>query len=450
MRTVIIGGVAAGMSAASKLKRLRPEMDIVVLEKGRDLSYGACGMPYYLSGLIPDEAKLIARTKRDFEDTGIDVRTEHEVIGIDTDNQRVHAMRDGDRVDIDYDRLVIATGASPIRLDVPGRDLNRIHTLSTLEDARGLRDALNDPNVRHVTIVGGGYIGIEIAENVHALGKDVTIIEAAERVLSTFSPFVSDAVQKTLAAHDVTLHTNERVTAYEEKESRVHVVTPTKRIVTDLVIEAVGIRPNTGFLNGAIETTEAGAIVVDSMMRTNVRGVYAAGDCVAYPHKLTGKPAFVPLGTHANKAGRVVAEHIAEVPTGFDGVIGSTMLKAFNLEVARVGLNLATAEAANMAVDETRVKARDKSGYYPDSKRVDLAIYTDPSDARLLGADMVGEAGVALRINTIATAIGAGLSADAFARYDLAYAPPFSPVYDPLQIACMQVKPSTRKGGKTQ
>ncbi len=447
LRTLIIGGVAAGMSAASKLKRLRPNDDIVVLEKGCDVSYGACGMPYYLSGRIPDEHKLIARTKREFEDAGIEVRLQHEVIDIDTEAKRVVALTQGERVGLCYDRLVIATGASPIRLPVPGRELRGIHTLGSLEDARGLRRALQRSDVRHVAIVGGGYIGIEIAENVREMGKEVTIIEAEERVLSTFAPFVSKAVNDTLLAHGVRVYLQETVSAYKGVDHVKQVISKQRSLNVDLVIEAVGIRPNTGFLDDAFDTVENGAIIVNETMQTSVTDVYAAGDCVAYPHKLTGTPAFVPLGTHANKAGRVIAEHIAGLKSHFDGVIGATMLKAFNLEVARAGLNLDSANKANITVHETHINARDKSGYYPGAKPMDVAVYTDPKSGRLYGAEMVGEAGVALRINTIATAIIAGMNADAFARADLAYAPPFAPVYDPLQVACMQVTTHPNKGG---
>ena len=441
MKVVVIGGVAAGMSMASKLKRLDASIDIEVYEKGEDLSYGACGLPYFLSDVIPRESLLIAKKKADFEAAGIRVYTSHEVINVDETTKHVTVKHRDKTWEVSYDKLVIGSGASPIRLPLENRHLKNILTLNSLEDGRRLKALLSNPLIRNVAIVGGGYIGLEVAENLLEMKKQVRIIERMERLLLPFDPFISDAAKKTLEDHGAIVHLNEEVKNYHG-ETTVHALkTDRDTYPVDLVIEAVGIRPNTQFLeNTSIERLKNGAVITNDYMETNVKDIYAAGDCASVYHLITQQPTYIALGTHANKAGRVIAERIAGNEARFAGVVGSTVLKVCDLEIAKTGLSVHELERAKIPYQTVNVRAKDKAGYYPQAEKIDIVVHYNPHNCQLLGAQMVGKSGVAHRINVMALAITQKLTAEAFSSLDLAYAPPFSPVYDPLQIATNQIK----------
>ncbi|MGM0436415.1 MAG: CoA-disulfide reductase [Bacillota bacterium] len=441
MKLIIIGAVAAGMSAASKLKRLDPSINITVYEKGRDVSYGACGMPYYVSGDIENDQTLVARTPEEFRKKGIDLHLKHEVTHVDPGNREVtvRGIENDTKFSATYDKLLIATGAGAIRLPIEGSDLGGIITLGTLEDARNMHSVLRDESIQKVAIIGAGYIGVEISESLRKLGKDVRIIEQMPHVLPKFSPMVGEVVEENLRENGVSLHLEERLEKYTGKNRVEALHTDQGVYEVDLVIEAIGVKPATKFLaKSGIDMLENGAIKVNNKMETNIENIYAAGDCAAYPHKLTGEMAYIPLGTHANKAGRIIAERLSGMDSVFHGVIGSSVLKAFELEIARTGVTVE--EAKNFNSDSVMIKAPDRSGYYPGATPIDIQVIYDKDTCKLLGVEMVGEAGVAHRINVAATAISTGLTAHEFSQLDLAYAPPFSPVWDPLQTACNQIK----------
>ncbi len=443
MRVIVIGGVAAGMSAASKLKRLNKDVDIIVYEKGQDLSYAACGMPYFLSDIIKDEDALIARTKDQFEKNGIRVEVMHEVTGVNPKTKQITGtnLKSNEPFQDSYDKLIIATGAKGIRLPIEGSDLAGIHTLNSLDDAKALKTALKKAENKTVAIIGGGYIGLEVAENLREMNKNVIVIEMLPRLLNVFNPFISEAALKCLKDHQVDVYLNETVKSYHGDKKVQHVKTDKGTYDVDLIIEAVGVKPNTSFLDEtSIKRLKNGAIVVNDKMETSANDIYSAGDCVAYPHRLRSLPAHIPLGTHANKAGRVIAEQIAGNDERFNGVLGSSVLRVFDLEIAKTGLSTKEAENDNRNYDVVRVKSRDKADYYPGASPIDIEILYDKDSCKLLGVQMIGVTGVAQRINTAATAIHNNMTAKAYASIDFAYAPPFSPVYDPLHIAAMQVK----------
>ncbi|MFP4287466.1 MAG: CoA-disulfide reductase [Candidatus Izemoplasmataceae bacterium] len=444
MNVLIIGAVAAGMSTASKLRRLDESIKITVLEKGKDVSYGACGLPYFLSDMISDEQKLIARTPEKFIEQGINLLLNHEAIEVNHEEKTVKAFNHETKEEriFSYDKLVIATGTSPIRLPVEGKNLKGIHTLNSLEDGRRLKAALNKPDVKKVAVVGAGYIGLEVAENLIEMGKEVIIIEKENRVLTKFSELVSKITLETLLSHDISVNLNETVMAYHGKDHVTHVITDDATYQVDLVIEAIGVIPNTKFLeNIPFERLSNGAIITNKRMETSVKDIYAAGDCVAYYHRiLKTTHSFLPLGTHANKAGRVIAENIAGENSFFEGVIGSSVIKVFDLEIARTGLDLKEAKAHHINAKSVHITAKDRSSYYPNAKNIDIEIIYNDDTCQLLGAYMIGKSGVAHRINTIATAVSLGMTAEEYAALDYAYAPPFSPVYDPVQIATNQIK----------
>ncbi len=441
MDVIVIGGVAAGMSAASKLKRLDPSVNITVFEKGRDLSYGACGMPYYLSGLVEHVDDLIAKTAADFKNMAINVFLEHEVVAVDPKTQSVTVKHQSKTKKVRYDKLIIATGASAIRLPVENSHLNGIHVLNSLEDVKQLKAALDQERVQKVAIIGGGYIGLEVADNIRAIGKDVLIIEREKNLLPIFDEMIAKNAKKTCEENGVMIKLDETVKGYQGDNAVTHVVTNKNTYGVDLVIEAIGIRPNTKFLEDtAIKRIKNGAIVVNSNMETTASSIYAAGDCVAYPHQLYDGLAYVPLGTHANKAGRVIAENIAGNKLAFAGVIGSSVLKVFDQTYAKAGLSEAECKQYDIPCDSVHVKAKDKAGYYQGAEIVEVKLLFNPQTKQLLGAQMFGKESVGTRINIIAVAIQQKMTSDVFAQLDLAYAPPYSPVYDPLLIAAMQIK----------
>ncbi len=451
MKVLIIGGVAAGMSTAAKLSRSNKKADITVYEKGTDLSYGACGLPYYVSDVIEDDQKLIARTKKEFEESGIRVKTLHEVIAVDTKKKTVTVkdLSGGETFEDRYDALVIATGARAIRLPVEGSNLANIHTLNTLEDGRRLKKALQQDNIETVAIIGGGFIGLEAAEMLRTMDKKTILIEQMDQVMPTYDKAITAHVEDVLKKHEVALHLGETVNHYQGDKSVSKVVTSKHAFDVDLVIETVGVRPNSAFLEKTdIKMTDNGAIIVDERMRTSAASVYAAGDVSTFYHRLKDTyEAFMPLGTHANKAGKVIAAQLSGEDKVFHGIIGSNVVKVFELELAKTGLGEKELEQSDFDHDSVMIKAPNQSGYYPGMRPVHIKIHYDKSDCRLLGCQMVGEKGVAHRINIMATAITNKMDAEGFSNLDLAYAPPFSPVWDPLQIATNQIKCQKKKRG---
>ncbi|MGM0496101.1 MAG: CoA-disulfide reductase [Bacillota bacterium] len=441
MKTIIIGGVAAGMSAASKLRRLDKDAIIHVYEKGSDLSYGACGMPYYLGGLIENEEKLIARTKSDFEKKNIKVFLKHEVVKVNPKAKTIEVknLEQNKIINDKYDKLVIAVGTKANRTNILGTDKANIQVLNKLSDARKLKPLID--KAKSVAIIGGGYIGLEIAENLAHLGKKVDIIERLPQLLPIYDKVIAKKAQTALEAIGVNIYLEENLEEYLQKNNKTIIKTNKNSFEEDLVIEAIGVRPNTEFLKDiGLDMLSNGAIIVNDKMETSLKDIYAGGDCVSYHHLLTNKNAFVPLGTHANKAGRVIAENIAGNKEIFSGIVGSNIIKVDKLAIAKTGLGYQEAKRENFNYEYVDITAKNQAGYYPGAKEIFIRIVYEPKTGILKGAQIVGEKGVSSRINIMALAITKGLTAKEFSGLDLAYAPPFSPVWDPLQIATNQIK----------
>ena len=439
MKIIVIGGVAAGMSMASKLKRLKPDFEIEVYEKGHDLSYGACGMPYYLSDIIPDEKSLVARTKDQFEAAGIHVFTGHEVTRVDPDTKTIEGINP-QPFKASYDRLVIATGASAIHIPVENHHLKGIYPLNALQDAVELKKALKTADT--VAVIGGGFIGMEVAENLVHMGKTVHMIERLDQVLPTYDASYAKKAEEALSNAGVQMHLEAELIGYQGHEHVTHVVTKKATLKVDLVIEAVGVRPNTAFLKDVgFNMLPNGAIIVSDEGETNIKDIYAAGDCVAYSHLLTHEPAFVPLGTHANKMGRVIAEQLAgNNKARFHGIIGSSILKVMDLTVAKTGLTMKDSDRLGLDLAFVDVQAKNQAGYYPGAEWMDIRLTYDKATRVVKGAQIIGKKGVSDRINIMASIIAQGLTGEALEMMDLAYSPPFQPVWDPLQIAAQQIK----------
>ncbi|HKL47667.1 MAG TPA: CoA-disulfide reductase [Candidatus Izemoplasmatales bacterium] len=441
MKTIIIGGVAAGMSAASKLKRLDPNAEIIVYEKGHDLSYGGCGMPYFLGDIITDEDRLIARTKAQFEKKGIQVFTGHEVLGVMPDKKTIKIKNiDSQEILTDkYDKLVVATGTKANRTHVPGSDEVDVYVLNQLEDARRIKEAMD--GVLEIAIIGGGYIGLEIAENFAHLGVQVHIVEMAKQLLVVYDKEVAKKAKQTLENIGVNIYLNEGLKSYQNKQDRIAVNTNQRTLNVDMVIESIGVKPNTEFIkNTGIEMLKNGAIVTNDQMETNIKDIYAAGDCVAYNHLITGQKTFVPLGTHANKTGRIIAENISGNHKLFKGIIGSNIIKIDDYAFAKTGVGMDEAKRLNLNYDYVDITAKNQSGYYPGAESIFVRLVFDKETKVIKGAQLYGKKGISDRINIMALAILNEVTAENFAQSDFAYAPPFSPVWDPLLIAANQIK----------
>ncbi len=441
MKTIIIGGVAAGMSTAAKLRRIDNTMKITVYEMGKDLSYSGCGMPYYLGDIITDEEKLIARTKDDFQKEHIDVFVHHQVVKVNPLDKTVvvkNLLTDEEIIDT-YDKLVIGTGTYAIRTNVPGSDQVKITVLNQLEDMRDIKEVLE--KTKSAAVIGGGYIGIEVAENLAHLGIQVHIIELADQLLRVFDKGVASKAEEILKEQAVMVHLNEKLVSYEALDNVTRVHTDKSTYDVDLVIEAIGVRPATNFLKETgIEMLRNGAIIVNDKCETSIKDIYAAGDCATYHHIIKDELVYVPLGTHANKAGRVIAENIAGNDERFPGIVGSNIIKVFDYGFAKTGLGIDEAKKLGLNYDYVDVTAKNQTGYYPGAKKIFMRIVFEKNTGILKGAQLVGEKGVSDRINIMALAITKSLTAKEFSQLDFAYAPPFSPVWDPLQVATNQIK----------
>jgi NADPH-dependent 2,4-dienoyl-CoA reductase/sulfur reductase-like enzyme len=437
------------MSAASAARRTAPALDVVVCESGGFAAYGMCGIPYYLGGVVTEAENLLAYPPEEFrENRGIDLRLHTRVGLIDQASRQVFVSQ-GDREEVlGYDTLVVATGADPVRPPVPGLGHDRVFTIRSLDEAIRLRRLLESGVVRRALVVGAGYIGLETAEGLTTVGAEVEIIEALPQVLAGFDEPAADVVAAELTRH-VRLRLGSRLDAVGDGgDGGVTALVDGSEERTDLVILATGVRPASGLLiDAGARYLPDGSVVVDSGMRTSLPGVFAAGDCVALPHLVLGEPAWVPLGPAANKTGRVAGTVAAGGTSAFAGVVGTAVMKVFDLEVARTGLSLTEARAAGLDAVATDVTSRSRAKYYPGSSPVHVRLVHAPG-GRLLGAQMTGREGAAKRIDVLATALQAGFTVADLAALDLSYAPPYAPVYDPVLLAANQaVRAAANAGG---
>lgn len=443
MNILIIGGVAAGMSAAAKAKRTNPESRIVVLEKGRDVSYGACGLPYYISGLVRDAAGLTVRSAGAFRAEGIDVRLEHEALRVDPVRKevRVRRLQDGTEYVQAYDKLLVAVGASPIVPPIPGRALGNVHLLKTLEDGIRLKKALQKETVRRVAIVGGGYIGMELVEAMVAMGKEVRLIERSERILRGFDKEITGLVVEEVEGRGVHLHLGETVEALLGDGRVERIKTDQDVYDADVVILSVGIRPNTLFLEETgIDRLPNGAIRINDRMETSLPDIYAAGDCASVRHRVLKEDVYIPLATNANKQGRLVGQNFFGAGLELPGVLGTAAARIIDMKIAKTGVSEAEADDRGWDVGTVFVKANSHAGYCPEVTPIHVKLIYDRKTGRLLGAQTAGEKGAVLRIDTLAACIHNGMSVREIGLLDLCYAPPFAPVWDAIHIAANAAK----------
>ncbi|MCX5800038.1 MAG: FAD-dependent oxidoreductase [Candidatus Eisenbacteria bacterium] len=445
-RILIIGGGAVGPKAASRARRLDPEADIKIIEKGEYVSYGACGMPYYVSGDVPNSAQLLARSPEYFrEQLDVEVLTETQVMSIDRERRLAHcADLTGRRFPLPYDNLVIATGADPVIPPFEGRELAGIFKFKNLSDAVAISEYVKRQEPRRAAIIGAGLIGLEMAEAFKAKGMAVTIVEMLDWPLPTLVDFeVGALVAKHLEEKGVSLILSQKALGFQGTAGgRVkRLSTEADTVECDIALVVVGVRPNTALAREAgLEIGATGAIRVNEFLQTSDPAIYAGGDCVECTHLLTGKTVFVPLGSTANKHGRIIGTNVAGGHDAFPGILGTAIAKVFEMSVGRTGLTEQEAKAAGYGVVSSTVTTNDKAGYYPGSKTLTLKLLAEEKTGKIIGAQCAGEGEIAKRIDVIATAMSCGMNASRLANLDLAYAPPFSPAMDAVHHAANVVR----------
>ncbi|MDD6468024.1 MAG: FAD-dependent oxidoreductase [Erysipelotrichaceae bacterium] len=440
MKVVIVGGVAGGASAAARLRRLDESAQITMYERSGYVSYANCGLPYYVGELIIKQEALTLQTPKKFYDRfRIDAKVKHEVIDIDAQNKTVtvkNLMTDEVFVD-HYDKLLLAPGAKAVRPNIPGIDHKNIFTLRTVEDALKIHDAIKENDAKSAVVVGGGFVGIEVAENLKHLGMDVTLVEATSQVLSILDRDMVSQVHTQLRENGIQLLLNRKVSCFEtDKEQICCVFEDGKKIHTDLVMLAMGVVPDTNLAQKAgLETSVKGSIVVNERMETSVADIYAVGDAVEVTNYVTGKKGLIPLAGPANKQGRIAADNMAGMKSSYKGTQGSSVIQLFDMTIGVTGINEQTAKAEQIDYDRAILSPASHASYYPGGKVMTMKVLFEKETERILGAQIVGFDGVDKRIDVIATAIRSKMKASELAELELCYAPPYSSAKDPVNMA---------------
>lgn len=439
MRIVVVGGVAAGMSAAARARRLSEQADIIVLEKSHYVSFANCGLPYHLGNVIEDRDALLLQTPESLSASlKLDVRTGHEVIQVDTHRETVtvKAHDANQPYELAYDKLILCPGASPIVPDLPGVDHPQIYTLRNIEDMDRIKASLND-GAKRAVVIGAGYIGLEAAENFKHLGMDVTIVEHGNQVMPLFDYEMAHDLYSHLQYHDVALKLGSAASAFEQNEDSLHVILDTgERLAADIVLLAVGVKPDTALLNNTdVAIGSTGGIKVSSHMQTSIPNVYAAGDAVEVIDHVTRKPALVALAGPANRQGRIIADHIFNRNSRYSSTQGTAILKVFEMTAGLTGASEKALTNANIPYHKIYIHPSGHAGYYPGTHPMHIKLLFAPDTGRILGAQIVGYDGVDKRVDVFAVALRSGLTVFDLENLELAYAPPYGAAKDPVNIA---------------
>lgn len=438
MKIIIIGAQAAGASAAAKAKRINPEATIRIYEKSDIVSFGACGLPYFIGDHFSDANEMISRTPQQFEKDGIDIKILHEVVAIDTLSKKlkIKDLINGHSFEDTYDKLLLAVGASPIIPPFSNDKLKNIFTLRDIYDGQAIKKTLNDAQVNNIIVVGAGYIGLELVESLVALNKKVKLIQLDNRVLvDAFDAQITDIIAENIKQY-CDLHLQEKVLGFGGQDKVTHVITDKDQYPADMVIIATGVKPNSSIYNNlGINTLKNGAIITDALGQTNIRDIYAAGDCAALYHKVSHDMVYIPLATGANKLGKVVGENLAGGHCQFPGTLGTSALKVFDIEAGRTGITENDAKKAAIAYKTVVVKDKNHSNYVAGQTSITAKLIYHADTRIILGGQIAGGVGSALRVNVLATAIWAKMTIDELTMLDFLYAPPFSRPWDVLNIA---------------
>ncbi|WP_328878563.1 FAD-dependent oxidoreductase [Streptomyces sp. NBC_00299] len=453
-RLVVIGGDAAGMSAASQARRLKSaeELEIVAFERGHFTSFSACGIPYWVGGDVPERDQLIARTAEEHRARDIDLRMRTEVTEIDVAGGRVRArdVDSGAESWTPYDKLVIATGARPIRPDMPGADAPGVHGVQTLDDGQALIDTLDHTRGRRAVVVGAGYIGVEMAEALINRGYEVTVVNRGSEPMSTLDADMGRLVHEAMEGLGITMVNDTEVTKIlTGEDGRVRAVaTQDAEYPADVVVLGIGVRPETTLARAAgLPLGDHGGLLTDLAMR--VRGhesIWAGGDCVEVLDLVSGQERHIALGTHANKHGQVIGTNAAGGYATFPGVVGTAVSKVCDLEIARTGLREKDARRAGLQYVTATIESTSRAGYYPNSSLMTVKMLAERRTGRLLGVQIVGREGAGKRVDIAAVALTAGMTVEQMVSLDLGYAPPFSPVWDPVLVAARKAAKAVNTG----
>lgn len=454
-RLVVIGGDAAGMSAASQARRMKgpDDLEIVVFERGHFTSYSACGIPYWVGGDVAERDELIARTPEEHRERDIDLRMRTEAVEIDTDGRRVRArdLESGEEAWTAYDKLVVATGARPVRPSLPGIDAPGVHGVQTLDDGQALLDTLNATEGRRAVIVGAGYIGVEMAEALLHRDYEVTVVTRGEQPMSTLDPDMGRLVHEAMDGMGITTVTGAEVTEIlTGEDGKVRgVATRDAEYPADVVVLGIGVEPRTELARKAgLPLGEHGGLLTDLAMR--VRGhddIWAGGDCVEVLDLVSGRERHIALGTHANKHGQIIGSGVGGGYGTFPGVVGTAVSKVCDLEIARTGLREREAREAGLQFVTATIKSTNSAGYYPGAALMTVKMLAERRTGRLLGVQIVGREGAAKRVDIAAVALTAGMTVEQMVTLDLGYAPPFSPVWDPVLVAARKAVSAVRAAG---
>lgn len=438
---VVIGGVAAGTKVSAKVRREDDKRDITIFTMDQHISYAGCGLPYYIGDDIKTQEELLVNTPEDFKTKfNIDVKIKHKVTKIDPKSKEVIVLNLDDNTEklISYDDLVIATGAAPFKLPIEGIELNNIFNLRNVRDAVAIKEKVDSGSVKKALIVGGGLIGIEAAEGLVKRGVEVTVIELYDHILGLMDKDIACIAETHCKQKGVNVITSDAIVRFDgDPEGNVcKAIGKNHEFDVDMVLVTVGVKPNTTVaIDAGVELGVTKAIKVDKHMRTNLPNVYAAGDCVESTNIITGLPVWSPLGSVANKQGRVAAINIVGGDAEFEGVLGSVIVKVFDLTVCKTGLSEKEAKINDIDYVSAKVTGKDIAGYYPGAKDLTIKLLADKATRKIIGCEIIGDGRADKRIDVVAMAITGGMKVDEFINTDLAYAPPYSPAIDPIQVA---------------
>ncbi|HHU06139.1 MAG TPA: FAD-dependent oxidoreductase [Clostridiales bacterium] len=440
MKVVIVGGVAGGATAAARIRRLDEQAEIVVFERSNFVSYANCGLPYFIGGEIEDPEELTLQTPESFFTRfRIDIRVRHEVTAIHPDTKTVSLknLATGETFEERYDKLLLSPGAKPVKPNLPGADIDRIFTLRTVEDTFKIKEYININRPRSAVLIGGGFIGIELAENLRNLGMEITIVQRPKQLLSPLDSEMAAFIHSKMRQKGVNLLLGRNVTGFRESEDGVAVLLENEEpLSADMAVIAIGVTPDTEIAKTAnLKLGLKGSILVNERMETSVPDIYAVGDAVQVKHFVTGEGALIALAGPANRQGRIAADNICGGDSSYGGSQGSLIIKVFDMTAAATGISETAAKKAGLRVDKVYLSALSHAGYYPGGKLMTMKVVFEKESFRLLGAQIVGYDGVDKRIDVLATAIRAGLKATELKELDLAYAPPYSSAKDPVNMA---------------
>lgn len=440
MKIVIVGGVAGGATAAARIRRLNEKAEIVVFERSGYISYANCGLPYYIGDVITNPEALTLQTPESFYSRfRVNIKVRHEVIAIHPDRKTVSVrnLENGKEFEEDYDKLILSPGARPTRPRLPGIDMEKVFTLRSIENTFRIKDFINQNHPKTAVLAGGGFISLELAENLRKLGMDITIVQRPKHLMNPFDADMASFIHNEMRKHGIKLALGHTVEGFEEKDGGVDVLLKDEApLHADMVVLAIGVTPDTALAKEAgLELGIKGSIIVNDRLETSVPDIYAAGDAIQVKHYVTGDDTLISLAGPANKQGRIIADNICGGDSRYLGSQGSSVIKVFDMTAAATGINETNAKKAGLDVDTVILSPMSHAGYYPGGKAMTMKVIFEKKTYRLLGAQIVGYEGVDKRIDVLATAIHADLKATRLKDLDLAYAPPYSSAKDPVNMA---------------